>query len=29
MGPVSLEISILLLAREQNLEMRDLIGLLD
>tara|TARA_B100002019_G_C21219552_1_gene573927 strand:+ start:809 stop:1354 length:546 start_codon:yes stop_codon:yes gene_type:complete len=29
LGPVSLEISILLLAREQNLEMRDLIGLLD
>jgi len=29
LGPVSLEIAILLLAREQNLEMSDLIGLLD
>ena len=29
LGPVSLEIAILLLAREQNLEMRDLIGFLD
>ena len=29
LGHVSLEIAILLLAREQNLEMRELIGLLD
>ena len=29
LGPVSLEIAILLIAREQNLEMGDLIGFLD
>jgi hypothetical protein len=29
LGPVSLEIAILLLAREQNLEVGELIGLLD
>tara|TARA_S200000501_G_scaffold329568_1_gene330249 strand:- start:262 stop:579 length:318 start_codon:yes stop_codon:yes gene_type:complete len=29
LGPVSLEIAILLLAREQNLELGELMGLLD
>ena len=29
LGPVSLEIAVLLLAREQNLEVGELIGLLD
>jgi hypothetical protein len=29
LGPVSLEIAMLLLAREQNLEMEGLVGLLD
>ena len=29
LGPVSLEIAILLLAREQSLEMEELIGLFD
>ena len=29
LGPVSVEIAILLLAREQNLDLRELIGLLD